>query len=129
MSPTTSVLHEHLHRASRAYELSLSRDAAWVLVNNFALPAGYNVPVTQVLLGLPPDYPLRPSGLLPHGIFLTPGLRYHGRTHPNIVEGYGPGWGTWSWLCLVRVAWEPRRDDLVRCLEMVRAVLSNPRAS
>ena len=121
-----SVLLKDVRAASRAYTVALSRDASWLLVQDFALPEGYNVSVTHVLMGIPSDYPLRPPGVLPHGIFLTPGLRYRGRMHPNIVEGQGPGWGAWSWLCLLRISWNPRRDDLVRCLELVRTVLSNP---
>lgn len=121
------VLLDHLRRASHAYDLYLAKDARWALVKDFALPAGYNAPVIQVLLGIPPDYPMRPPGLLPHGIFITPGLLYHGRTHPNIIDdGYELAPERWSWLCLRCVAWDPCRDDIVRCLELVREVLSNP---
>lgn len=126
MSRPSSVLLEHLRRASRSYALDVAQDARWVLVHDFALPAGYNAATTEVLVGIAPDYPLRPPGLLPHGIFLTPGLRYYNAVHPAIVEDYGPGWGRWDWLCLVRMAWDPHRDDLIRCLEIARVVLSNP---
>lgn len=128
MTTVSPVLLDHLRAAARSYRVSLSDDGRWVLVANFALPAGYNAATTQVLLGIPPDYPLRPPGVLPYGIFVEPGLRYRGSHHCNIVEGRGPGWGRWAWLCLYRVDWNPRRDDLVRCLEMCRTVLSNPQA-
>jgi hypothetical protein len=107
----------------------LSEDGRWVLVQDFVLPAGYNVATTQVLMSIPPDYPVRAPGPLPHGIYLPTGLKSQGRTPRHIMEGQGPGWGKWSWLCMYRIDWDSRRgDDLVRLLELVRAILSLPAA-
>jgi hypothetical protein len=119
-------LLDHLHRAEGAYRLALSDDGRWLLVQNYVLPAGYNAATTQVLVCIPPDYPLRPPGLLPHAAYIAPGLLYHGQVPYNVVERQGPGWGQWSWLCIVRIDWNPQRDDLVRVLEMIRTFLSYP---
>lgn len=126
MPVAPAILREHLRIAARSYQLTLSRDARWVLVRDFALPGGYNARTTQVLVGIPPQYPLRPPGLWPHAFFVAPGLRVHGRAHPHVVEGRGPGWGRWAWLCVTRIDWRPGRDDLRRSLEVVRAFLSEP---
>jgi hypothetical protein len=114
----------HVHALARVYEVSVSTDQAWVQIANFVLPVGFNAKTTPLLVGLPPDYPLRPPGVLPHGIFVRPGLRFRGGHHSNIVEGHGPGWDQWSWLCVYRINWDPRRDDLLRLLELARTVLS-----
>lgn len=128
MAASSLIVCAHLQALAQVYRTSVSSDGAWVQIADFVLPAGFNAATTPVLLGLPPDYPLRPPGVLPHGIFVMPALRFRGGLHPNIVEGRGPGWGQWAWLCVYRIEWDPRRDDLVRVLELARTVLSGAQA-
>lgn len=123
MARQSPIVLEHVRALAHAYDAALSADGAWVLVRDFALPPGFSAPTIEVLLGLPPDYPLRGPGIWPHAIFVTPGLRYAGRALSHVVEGRGPGWGHWSWLCITRVDWRPH-DTLIRTLEMVRVFLS-----
>lgn len=125
MNQPSPIAVQHVRALARVYRVSWSSDGGWLLVDDFVLPPDYNVPTTQVLAALPPDYPMRPPGILPFGLWLTRGLLYRGRRLYNLVDGPGPGWGSWSWVCLTRIDWRTT-DDLFRVLEIVRTVLSNP---
>lgn len=120
MAPVTPILQAHVQALAAWYQTRMSPDGAYVQVADLVLPAGYNVPRTAVLLHVAPEYPLRPPTA-----YVQPGLRHQGRRPRNIVEGYGPGWGQWAWVCVYRIAWRPERgDDLVAFLELIRSVLS-----
>lgn len=125
MSQPSPTLLQHVRALARAYEVKASSDGVYVRVDNFVLPPEFNVPTTAVLLRAPPDFPLRPIGLWPYAAWVGAGLRYRGNRVPDIVEGRGPGFGAWSWVCITRIDWRPT-DDLFRVLEIVRTVLSNP---
>jgi len=89
------------------------------------LPDGYNTPSTALLLAIPPEYPLRAPGVLPYPVYVPSGMRYCGRLLAG-VYARGPGWGNWQALCVTRFDFDPWHDDLLRVLEWVRALLTNP---
>jgi hypothetical protein len=84
-----------------------------------------------LLIELPHDYPLSPPGLGDYRVFASPYLLFWSRMlqdlHPETTPCYAtPGFGPWAWWCYQYIRWSPRRDDLVRFVEMVRADLTNP---
>ncbi len=72
-------------------------DLHWVLFRSFCLPHGWNRQTTELLVLLPPAYPLVP----PDNFFVREGLRTTTGTPPGgYFEGQtsvlGPGWGQFS---------------------------------
>jgi hypothetical protein len=68
----------------------------WLMIRQFPLPPGWNRPVTELLILIPPGYPLCP----PDNFFVREGLRTVSGALPNgYFEGQavlGPGWGQFS---------------------------------
>jgi len=126
MRRPTPRLEDDLRAASRAYPLSVSEDRRWVTVHRFKLPPGYRRSTTDILMEIPRDYPCTPPGVSTH-IYIDASLRFHGRKLRDVYEGVNPGWGNWAWFCYHSIKWDPRRDDLIRFLEMVRADLTEPK--
>jgi hypothetical protein len=122
----TWLLEQQLEVLAVAYTASLSSDGRYLFIYDFLLPPGYDRATTEVLIELPPDYPLSPPGIT-HRIYLPPSLRYRGRRLDDLHLNVTPGWGSWAWFCYRRIDWDPLRDDLVHFLEMMRADLTNPK--
>jgi hypothetical protein len=127
----TSRIEWDLMQLSMACPLSIYDAQNVVIVKGLKLPAGYNASTTNLFLNVPPDYPLSPPGIDPYPVFLPAGLKYHSRTpndyHENRQPNFTPpGWGSWAWFCFQDITWDPRRDNFIRFIEMVRADLSSP---
>ncbi|MCK4873275.1 MAG: hypothetical protein KAS72_11160 [Phycisphaerales bacterium] len=124
MRPLPHLLHD-LEALSLGYRLSVARDYRSVIAHGFKLPPGYGRSTVDVLFEVPRRYPRRPPGVASR-VYLPPDLRFHGRTLKDVHPGVTPGWGNWAWLCYEWIRWDPRTDDLIKFLEMVRADLTNP---
>jgi hypothetical protein len=108
----------------------------WVHIPEFPLPSGWNKAETQLLIELPPTYPL----VGPEGFSLDPYLRTRaGRTPAHYLEPQARqqrGRGRWVWFCLERKdgpggGWRTAArildgDNLLAYTELIRAVLSRP---
>lgn len=109
------------------------RAFTWVHVPGFALPRGWNVRKTGILLELPQEYPSIP----PDGFYLLKGLR---DTEGHTPSHYFQEGGTlnryadrgWAWYCMhARGGWRATADivsghNLLKYLELIRAILSRP---
>ena len=129
MKTTNPRLERELSDLSRAFPLWIADDFAFVIVSKLRLPAEYNKSCTDLLIELPPDYPVCPPGLGNNRVYVDPNLRYRNRIlqdlHPgNTARFATPGFGPWAWFCYERIEWWPDRDDLITFVEMVRADLS-----
>ena len=120
------IVDAHLQALAIAYPLSVSEDCRWVVAHNFKLPPGYNALYTDVLFQIPSGYPCSPPGVGQSLVYLPQGLRYQGRVLRDLHEEVTPSWGKWAWFCYQWIRWNPRRDDLIGLLEMVRADLTDP---
>lgn len=120
------ILSRHLLILSHAYTIALDDDLRWFIAHNFRLPLGYDRPETSVLVTLPRDYPISPPGLGNSRVYLPPDLLYHGEELQDLHPSDAPAWGEWAWFCYQDIRWDPRRDNLMTFLEMVRADLTNP---
>ena len=128
---SSNMLDDHLKRLSRAYPLWLDDDYRFVIVEEIKLPPGYNCRATQLLIQLPPDYPVSPPGVGDNRVYVASGLRFRGRTlrdvHDSIPPSFEtPGSGPWAWFCYEWIHWDPLRDSLIRFVEMIKANLTNP---
>lgn len=123
MIQNPDILRRHLERASLHYVLWVSDDQRWLIFENFQVPPGFDRRETQVLVGLPMDYPITPPVYLPNGIHLPADLRFRGRPLASAPEQSQPGW---SFHCYSYIQWDPHVDDLLRLLEMLRADLTAP---
>lgn len=90
-------VHELDMLRQRYGAVELGSDLRWVLFRSFWLPPGWNRQTIEVLVLLPPAYPLVP----PDNFFVREGLR---TTEGHLPGGYfegqtsvlGPGWGQFS---------------------------------
>jgi hypothetical protein len=117
-----------LENLSQAFTIWIGDCNDFVVVADLRLPHGFNRPTTDLLIELPPGYPVAPPGVGCH-IYVHPNLRLHGRgltdLHSRSTPSFAtPGFGPWAWLCYERIEWCPERDDLIKFVEMVRADLS-----
>ena len=119
-------LEDDLKALSSAYPLSVSEDGRWVTIHSFKLPPGYQHSTTDILMETPRDYPCTPPGVATH-IYIDADLRFKGRKLRDVYEGVNPGWGHWAWFCYQSIKWNPRREDLIRFFEMVRADITEPK--
>jgi len=124
------MLADHLKRLSRDYPLWIDDDYRFVVVEQVKLPAGYNARVTQLLIQLPPDYPVSPPGVGDSRVYVVSHLRFHGRrlqdVHDSMPPSFEtPGFGPWAWFCFEWIRWDPHRDNLIRFVEMIKANLTN----
>ena len=125
-------LTEHLKALSQHYPLWIGHGNRFVVIGGVLLPPGFNLAWTEFLLGLPSDYPMSPLGVATSRLFVSPTLRFHRRQikdlHPGTrPEWQTPGFGPWAWWCYEAVNWDPRRDNIITFMEMVRADMTNPR--
>ena len=116
---------KHLRELSHFYPLDIARDYSWLIANKFLLPPGYNAKLIPVLMEIPEDYPLSPPGVGSSRIYLPKGLRYHGSKIKHYYESINKG-KNWCWFCYQEIRWNPRQDNLILFLEMVRSHLTNP---
>jgi hypothetical protein len=123
-------LHQDLKRLSDHFPLWLDDDYRFVVVRGVKLPPGYNYDTTDLLVGLPADYPCSPPGIGDSPVYTSPDLRFHGRVladlHPGNPKYATPGHAPWAWLCYRTIDWDPLIDDLIKFVEMVRADLTDP---
>jgi hypothetical protein len=84
------ILAQHLRVLGRVYPGSASADRRWVIVQGFHLPPGYWRTHTEVLVGMPDDYPLCPPGVSSR-VYLRPSLGFRGRDLKNLHVGTTPG--------------------------------------
>lgn len=110
---------------------------SFILLENFPLGAEYTPSESHVLIRIPPSYPQTPPGLTPtHGIFLTGGLKYRGRSlecgkdqyhwmcghNPREMQEKG-----WAWWCFARLeSWDPYKDNLFKVVVLLSETLANP---
>lgn len=124
------MLDRHLAELSHHYPVWIDDDDKFVIVE-IGLPPGFDYVWTNLLIEIPPDYPVSPPGIGNYRVFVPPWLTYRGRKlkdiHPNQSPSFEtPEFGPWAWLCYEDVRWYPSRDDLLTFVEMVRSDLSNP---
>ena len=127
------MLQQHLRELSKHYPLWIDNAYTFVVVENVPLPAGYNCKQPQVLVELPKDYPQSPPGVGNSRVYVPANLRYDFRILKDVHQNRGPwystpGFGPWASVCYQWIRWDPRRDDLIIFLEMVRANLWHPPA-
>jgi hypothetical protein len=125
------LLEKHCRRLSRHHPLWIDDDYAFVIVGHVLLPPGYNLERTNLLIELPDDYPVSPPGIGDFRVYVSPHLRFQGRElkdlHLYITPSYTTlGFGPWAWWCYQSVRWYPKRDNLIRFVEMIRADLTDP---
>ena len=125
-------LQRDLANLSVAFPLLVGDESEFVIVRDVRLPAGYNRTSIDLLLELPPDYPISPPGIGSYRAYIRPGLRYRGHDLEDLhtfqtPDVDTPGFAPWAWLCYQRIDWQPHRDDLIKFVEMVRADLSQPK--
>lgn len=122
----SNILREHIRRLSFFYPVAADDALRFIVVRSFRLPSGYSTSSTSVLLSIPEDYPLSPPGLRNAKIYIPADLRYCGQELKDVHEDVTPEWGNWSWFCYERICWNPKRDDLLVILELVRMNLTDP---
>ena len=120
------VLTRHLRLLSHAYDIEVEDYDRWFIAHHFRLPPGYDRFETPVLVTLPHDYPVSPPGVGRSEVFLPGSLRFCGRQLRDLHDSEAPAPGVWAWFCYQYIRWDPRRDNLITFLEMVRADLTNP---
>jgi len=121
-----AILDEHLKALSQNHVLSVSDDARWLVVHEFALPPGYSRASTNILIEIPRDYPLTPPGVACR-TYIDPDLRFRGETLRDLYARDVPPWGRWGWLCYQDIRWNPHRDNLLTFIGMLRTDLTRPR--
>lgn len=120
------ILEQHLADLSNACDIEASRDLRRVKVKGVLLPPGWNRSTTAVLLEIPEDYPLSPPGAGSSRLYLEPGLRFNGRTPSNYHD---PGFlrrRGWAWWCYSVINWDPKTNDLIDVIEMLRTDMTHP---
>lgn len=128
---SNELLMKHLSDLSRYFHLWIDDYYRFVIVRHVCLPPGYDFRWADLLIEIPCDYPLSPPGVGGNHIYVTPFLQFCGRDlkdlHYNWKPGYAtPGFGPWGWWCYVQIRWCPKRDNLIRLVEMIRADMTNP---
>ncbi len=120
------IVSRHVQRLGQVYPTTVAEDSSWVRIEEFRLPPGWEPRQTELLIKIPPNYPLVPPGLSPaHGIFLPYRLRYRGglvrdfHTHGELPDGS-------AWFCYLDLKWNHARDDLFTIIERVAFDLSRP---
>lgn len=119
-----AIVQEHLCGLSHVFVLDVARDYSRFVARGFKNPPGYNFPVIDVLVHLPPRYPVQPPGVPPSTVYLPEGLRYRGRT-PADYHTWGSPRG-WAWWCFRRIDWDPCQDNLITFMELLRATMTDP---
>lgn len=122
----SSTLMRHLRALSRAYDVAFDDDLRWFIAHQFRLPPGFDRYETSVLVTLPRGYPVSPPGIGKSGVFLPSSLRFQAQQLRDLHESDPPDPGEWAWFCYEYIKWDPRRDNLITFLEMVRADLTDP---
>ncbi len=86
-----------------------------VVVKDYELPDGYNVPTADLMVMIPSDYP---AGLLDMFYFGTELVRQDGRAIQGLSPEthFGRQWQRWS----RHYAWQPGIDSLVSHIEYVK---------
>lgn len=121
-------LLRHIQRLATVHQVKLAEQCDWLVVTGVRLPPGYNFRRTSVLIELPADYPLTPPGVWDH-VYVDNRLRFRSKELRDLHAGSNPLWdkaGQWGWWCYERVDWDPRRDDLVRFIEVMRKDFTDP---
>lgn len=99
-------------RYSQTHRAKVDTDAGrWVVIYDFPLPSGYNYSKTDILILLPPNYPLTP----PDWFYLDPGLRRRDGKPPHYFHEdirKAPGIKGWAAGCLHIRSWMIRNDPL-----------------
>jgi ubiquitin-protein ligase len=114
-----------IKQLSYIYPLAVDEENNGVIIKNFNLPKGYNRNTTSVLLEIPNNYPITPPGVGKARIYLPMGLRFNGKTPCDYHEYSGPD--NWAWWCYEWIKWNPRIDNFVTFLELLRAHMTNPK--
>ena len=114
-----------LRQLSYAYMVVVDDNYKSLIVKNFNLPPGYNVPVIPVMLTLPPSYPESSPGIGSSQVYVPVALRFNGRKPKDFHTDSGPA--GWAWWCYEWIDWKPNKDNLITFFEMLRAHMTNPR--
>jgi hypothetical protein len=134
-SKATAVLTHRLARVrleaaalAGAYPgLKVADDGAWVLVEQFRLPAGWVPDRTTVMIVPPPTYPQS----APDGFYLAAQLRRRNGAKLVAPGHYFKGYHNpyadlgWWWYCLQdpHRHWDPGQDSLLSFVEAIRTYL------
>ena len=115
-----------LEELAVVYPVELSEDNRWLLVHDFLLPPGYDRKHIDILMQIPPDYPISPPGVGDR-IYLPADLRFRGRELASFYRRQKEMPGNWAWFCYNQIQWDIHQDNLIGFLEMIRADLTNPK--
>ena len=117
-------LKADLTRLSYGHPVSLGDN--YIIVEQFQLPVGFDQRTIRVLIEIPDDYPLSPPGIGNHLIYVSSGITLRGRRLRDVYSHVRPKSGQpgFSWFCYQRIDWDPRCDDLVTVIDLVRANLT-----
>lgn len=124
---TRRLAHECAQLRQAYPELLVDPDYAWVLIEDFRLPRGWQPRQTAVLLEPPPNYPeAGPDGFhlgarlrRANGReFRSPGHYFRGYKNRHADKGY-------YWYCLEdpHGHWDPQHDSLMTFVEAIRTYL------
>ena len=97
-------------------------DLTWVIVEDFNLPANFNVDYSELVIELNKKYPLLP----PKDFYLEKGLRRRGRKPGHYYEsGYGSKRFCkkgYAWYCLHIKSWRPDPYSMIAGDNLLTAV-------
>jgi hypothetical protein len=96
-------------RFSETKRVRVDPDGRWAVLYDFRLPPLFNYRTVDVLIELPPDYPLTP----PQWFYTDPGLRRSdGGPMPHYLESRAVRKAGWAACCLHVRTWRPAPDPL-----------------
>jgi hypothetical protein len=109
---------DSLNATGLEWETLADSGCRWVIIRRRPLPAGFDIPSTDVALVIPPLYPdtqidsvlFRPCPRLTHGLALS-------HSSSQVLDG-----DIWTHLCRHRTAsnaWRPGLDDIASHLALV----------
>jgi hypothetical protein len=113
----------YLEEKGLAYETVLSDGAQWVILRDYALPAGYNQPHTDVAIRIPQNYPIAPLDMF----YMYPNLartdgQAIGALSPLAIEG--KQYQQWSRHRTANNQWVPGEDNLATHIALMNHSLN-----
>ncbi|MBJ3786406.1 multiubiquitin domain-containing protein [Devosia sediminis] len=113
----------YLDNLGFAWETILEGGHRWLLIADYAVPAGYQASAVQLALLVPPTYPQAEIDMF----YVYPPLaRTDGGAIPNLMQQVigGITFQTWSRHRGQGAVWNPRRDNVVTHLALVESAIA-----